>query len=435
MPGRPSTLTCINAARAPRRDTGAMNATAAPSPAPAHLSPRLLLAAPHRLLFFVGAANVLAAMVWWAAWLVGARWGLLPMPQASIPPGWAHAIVMPYLVLAPFMFGFLLTVFPRWTNQPALDVWHYVPVGAGLLGGQLLLLAGLWGAPHLVHLGLLFALAGWTAGLAFLAGVVWREEGRTWHALSCLAALGFGWLGLLLFVLWLHTGEARLAFAAIKLGMLGFALPLYLTVVHRMVPFFASCVIPGYRPWRPMALLAAAWAGLLVHLGLELAHGYAWLWPVDGALALLFAVMLWRWWPRAPMPGILRVLFLGTLWLPIAFALFALQSAWFAYSGEFALGRAPLHALAVGFFGSLLVAMVTRVTQGHSGRPLAMTATAWFAFVVIQVVTLTRLAADFGSDPLAINAIAALGWVLAFTPWVLASCRIYLARRADGRPG
>ena len=37
-------------------------------------------------------------------------------------------------------------------------------------------------------------------------------------------------------------------------------------------------------------------------------------------------------------------------------------------------GRAPAHALYIGFFGSLLVAMVTRVTQGHSGRPLELDA-------------------------------------------------------------
>ena len=31
-----------------------------------------LAAAPHRLMFFVGAGNVLLAMAWWAAWL---SWG------------------------------------------------------------------------------------------------------------------------------------------------------------------------------------------------------------------------------------------------------------------------------------------------------------------------------------------------------------------------
>jgi glutamate N-acetyltransferase/amino-acid N-acetyltransferase len=37
----------------------------------------MLAAAPHRLLFFVGASNVLLAMTWWALWLVDARWHVL----------------------------------------------------------------------------------------------------------------------------------------------------------------------------------------------------------------------------------------------------------------------------------------------------------------------------------------------------------------------
>ena len=37
------------------------------------MSPSLLAAAPHRLLFFAGAANVLLAMLWWTLWLVDAR--------------------------------------------------------------------------------------------------------------------------------------------------------------------------------------------------------------------------------------------------------------------------------------------------------------------------------------------------------------------------
>jgi uncharacterized protein involved in response to NO len=395
----------------------------------------MLAAAPHRLLFFVGACNVLAAMAWWTLWLVAVRWPWLAMPQPPIPAGWAHAIMLPFQVLAPFIFGFLLTVFPRWMNLPSLSRWHYLPVGLGLLGGQLMTLVGLWGFPHLVHLGLLFTLAGWTAGLSFLFGVLWREEGRTWHAVSCIVALGLGWVGLAAFVLWMHTQEPRLAFAAIKLGMLGFALPIYFTVCHRMLPFFASCALPGYRAWRPMGLLAAFWALLLLHLGLELAHLYAWLWLADLPLMALTGLMLWRWWPRQRAPGLLMVLFIGFAWLPLAFALFSAQSLWLAATEQFVLGRAPVHALAIGFFGSLLVAMVTRVTQGHSGRPLAMHPTAWFAFALIQLVALTRVAAEFGADGWAWQAIAAAGWLLAFLPWVLRSAWIYLTPRRDGQPG
>ena len=400
------------------------------------LSPRLLAAAPHRLLFFVGAANVLLAMLWWTLWLVAERWHAFALPQPPIPAGWVHALVMQYQVLTPFMFGFLLTVFPRWMSQPPLERRHYVPVGLGLLGGQALTLAGALGYPDLLRAGVLLTLVGWLVAWSFLLRVLWRDEKTTWHAISCAVALMIGAFGLALILAYLGTGDARLAFAAIKLGGFGLLLPIYVTVCHRMIPFFASNVVQGYRPWRPMAALAAFWALALTHLGLELVHAYAALWLADLPLAALCAALLWRWWPRgAAMPALLRVLFLGFAWLPLTFALYAGQSLWFSATGDFVLGRAPQHALFVGYFGSLLVAMVTRVTQGHSGRPLELGGVAAFAFATVQLVALVRIAAEVAPDAPAWQALAAAGWLLAFLPWVLRSGWIYLTPRADGQPG
>jgi uncharacterized protein involved in response to NO len=173
---------------------------------------------------------------------------------------------------------------------------------------------------------------------------------------------------------------------------------------------------------------------LLAHLALELTHRHAWLWVADAPLALLTAGLLVAWWPRAPIPPLLRVLYLGFAWLPIAFALFTAQSAWFAATGEFILGRAPAHALFVGFFGSLLVAMVTRVTQGHSGRPLELGRVAAVAFVLLQLTAVLRIFAELATES-AWQAVAAIGWLVAFLPWVLRSGWIYLTPRADGHPG
>jgi uncharacterized protein involved in response to NO len=349
-----------------------------------------------------------------------------------------HAIVMQYQVLPPFMFGFLLTVFPRWLGLEALPRARYVPVGLGLFGGQLLTLAGLCGAPGLVPAGIALGFAGWTFGLGVLLSLLLREHEPNWHARSCAAALLLGWVGLALVLAYLWTGNARLMFAAIKFGGFGLLLPVYFTVNHRMTPFFAGCVFPTYRAWRPLWTLGLFWLLVLGHLGLELVHGYAWLWLVDAPLAALAALLLWRWWPRRmdkPMPGILRVLFLGFAWLPVAFALYAAQSAWFASTGAWVAARAPAHALFVGYFGSLLVAMVTRVTQGHAGRLLELGTTAVFAFALVQLATLLRLAAELGADAGAWQVAAGATWLVAFLPWVLRSAGIYLRPRADGKPG
>lgn len=417
------------------RWTGADNAPMDTMQAGNALSPKLLAAAPHRLLFFVGAANVLLAMAWWTLWLVDLRWQALGLPQPQVYGGWLHAIVMQYQVLAPFMFGFLLTVFPRWMGQSDLTRWHYVPVGLGLFGGQLLTLAGAFGPAHLLHVGAVMTLAGWTTGLVFLLRMVWRDAGKTWHAVSCAAALLLGLAGFALYAAFLHVADARLMFAAIKFGSFGLLLPVYFTVAHRMFPFFAGNVVPGYRAWRPLWVLGAFWPLALLHLGLELTHAYAWLWLADLPLLALAATWLWRNWPRAPAPLLLRVLFLGYAWLPVALVLYSVQSLIYAASGDFMLGRAPAHALFIGFFGSLLVAMVTRVTQGHAGRPLVFGGVATFAFIMIQFTCAARIAAELVPDQMAWQAVAAIGWLLAFAPWVLRSLRIYLSPRADGKPG
>jgi len=408
--------------------------TKTPSP-PRGLSPQLLANAPHRLLFFVGAGNVMLAMLWWALWLIDARWQVLGLWQPQVYGGWLHAIVMQYQVLAPFMFGFLLTVFPRWMALTELTRWHYLPVGLGLFGGQLMTLLGAFGPVQLLHVGAVLTLAGWSIGLFFLLRWVWQDRGKTWHAVSCAAALILGLSGLLLYAAFLHVQDARMMFASIKLGSFGLLLPIYFTVAHRMFPFFAGNVVADYRPWRPMWVLASFWPLGLLHLGLELVHGYAWLWLADLPLLALSGYWLARNWPHGKAPALLRVLFLGYAWLPIALAMYAGQSIWYALSGEFMLGRAPAHALFVGFFGSLLVAMVTRVTQGHAGRPLQLGCIAGFAFFAIQLVCVTRILAEFALDHMAWQAASAVGWLLAFTPWVLRSLGIYLSPRADGKPG
>lgn len=400
---------------------------------------RIIAAAPHRLMFFIGATNVLLAMVWWTWWLIKARWLGGASAHLPVPAGWMHAVIMQYQVLPAFIFGFLLTVFPRWMSLPPLRRRHYVPVGVGMFGGQLATLAAVAGfadAALLLKVGAVLTTGGWFIGTAWLVRLVYKDAGRTWHAVSCAFALTFGLLGLILYCFYLHELDARVMFVAIKLGALAVLLPIYFAVCHRMIPFFASAVLRGYQPVRPMWTLAALWMLALAHLWLELRHGYAWLWMVDAPLAAMTAWLAWLWWPRrTEMPALLRVLFLGFAWLPISFALYAIQSMKFAASTEFILGRAPAHALFIGFFGSLLVAMVTRVTQGHSGRPLVLGRVAAFAFIMVQVVALTRVIAELVPDSLAVQALAAVGWLVAFAPWVLRSTMIYLTPRADGAIG
>lgn len=392
---------------------------------------QLLAAAPHRLLFFVGASNVLLAMSWWAYVLAGGTVAAIP----GLPPSWLHAFLMQYQVLPAFIFGFLLTVHPRWTSQQPLSPWHYVPVGLGLFGGQLLTLAAAWsGATLLLHIGWLQTLAGWLSGIVILLLSYRHAVARDPYVVSTLAALGIGLLGVLAFGVWLHGGDIDWLRRMVQLGVMGLLLPIYLTVALRVFPFFAANVVDGYALYRPVGFLKLLWVAVLGHLACELAGLSAWRWLPDLLLAAALGWILWRWWPRAKAPPLLMVLFVGMLWLPLGLSLYALDSARLAL-GLLGLGTLPLHTIAVGFFGSILVAMVTRVTAGHSGRPLLLGRVAGTAFVAMQLVTVLRMLGSLLPDPAPWLAAAAVGWVLAFTPWILQSAWIWLTPRADGKPG
>jgi uncharacterized protein involved in response to NO len=110
----------------------------------------------------------------------------------------------------------------------------------------------------------------------------------------------------------------------------------------------------------------------------------------------------------------------------------------FVVSGEWALGRAPIHALGMGFFGGLLIAMVTRVTMGHSGRRLAMDRTAFACFVAVQAAAVARVLSEVATAPVAIQWLllgSVAAWLAAFAVWGARNSAIYLTPRIDGRPG
>jgi len=398
--------------------------------------PRIFAAAPHRMMFFAGAAAVLVSMTWWAFVLSAGYLGHA-VAAPPVPAGWAHAVFTQYGMLSLFIFGFLLTVFPRWTNQPPLTRRHYVPVFAGIFGGYLLAHAGLLGSPSVFVAGLFAMLCGWTIALLHLGRVLLRNRASDRHALVCFLALAFGAIGLASFAAFALGAPWPWAMVAIKVGTYALLVPIYFTVCHRMVPFFSANVVgPEYHVFRPAWAPPAVMALSIAHGALEGVHAFAWLWCVDAPLLVIFLLHWVRWQPwKCQAPGVLCVLYIAFLWLPLGFALFAIQSISLKLTGHYILGRAPVHAITVGFFGSMLVAMVTRVTQGHSGRPLAMGFIPWLTFGALQCVALIRIAAEVSPNPTQWLVVAAVGWLVAFAPWVGRSAWIYLTPRIDGRAG
>lgn len=396
--------------------------------------PKLLLAAPHRLPFLTGSLGLGSAAAWWLSAMAKAHAGAAVAIAPAMPAALLHGPAMLFLGFTPFVFGFLLTVVPRWMGYPDLAWQRYAPVGVLLALGVTCAQIGLWSAQPLLLLGGLAILGGgWSLGLLFLAQLllVNRRDGKPpcWHAASALSALALGLLALLCAIGFVITIDPRWSRWSNLLAINGFLLPVFLTVAHRMVPFFARMVVTDYQPWRPDWLLTAIWALLgLRLLGDGFSHAIALALGSTG-LALMTSMMAFKWWPQGPAPGLLNALLWGFLWAPAGFALSALDA------GGVALGRAPLHALLIGFAGSMLVAMVTRVTQGHSGRPLAMFGLAWAAFAGIQLAAIMRIWAALQTEDSAILLLAAGAFLFGLTPWLARNALVYSRPRIDGRPG
>ena len=396
-----------------------------------------ILHAPHRLFFFAAVVQILLASAWWAATLVLRARGL-PAPLAEgLEPSRVHGLLMIYAFLPLFAFGFLDTAGPKWLGVPGPAPAEYVPAGiASAIAATLLFAALPLGRTALGAAAVMLATAwSWNLG-RFLNRIVESRAPDRLHAILAAASLAQGVAGLLAAAVWLITGNELAARGMETLGLWGFLVPLFCTVCHRMLPFFTQNVVPFVTAWRPpwtLGILVGACYGhgLLVLAGLADRT-----WIADAPFAAMTLTLSWRWgFTKVHSNKLLAMLHIGFLWLGVAMALHA-ADALFAFTGAGRLGLAPVHALTIGFLSSLTMAMVSRVSSGHSGRTLAADRLTWAAFLLLQGAAFTRVAADLWPAAYGPMLLASAGlWVLCFGTWAWRYLPIYWRPRADGQPG
>lgn len=390
----------------------------------------VFFSAPHRLMFAGGGVQLLAAMLFWSLELSG-RHLALPVPEWPWPATWVHAGLMVFGVFPWFVFGFLLTALPKWMGAGPVPSRRYIPVFLLSAGGWICFYLGFL-VPPLGLAGLLLVAAGWLSG----AFALWRATSGSFadrrHAHAALGALVVGAAALPAYALALGTLDAGWFRGAVEAGIWGCLAPLFFIVMHRMLPFFTGSMVRPYWPYQPpwaLGLMLAAFAahGFLAALALD-----SWRWLPDTLAAGLAWHLSARWGLRASLKfPMLAMLHLGMLWLGVAMSLFAAQSLLAAFGVAWG-GRLPLHALGAGFFASILIGMATRVTRGHSGRPIVEDRWAWRLFPLLQGVALLRLAGEFAG---VLNLAAALGWFAVFAIWGGVHFPMYLRPRPDGEAG
>ncbi|MFA6972273.1 MAG: NnrS family protein [Gallionella sp.] len=398
-------------------------------------------AAPHRVMFFGGALQTLAVMLWWLIDLL-TRYGEVGHPIAwTIAPNAAHGYLMIYGLFPFFMFGFLMTTFPRWMNDTEIPPQRYLPAFMLMLTGAVCFYAGLLLSHTMLVVATVSTLAGWSVALyALLRVLLDAAHPDKQHPKVIFAAFVMGWCGLAAYLIWLLGDNAAWLRVAIQGGLWLFLLPVFVSVAHRMIPFFTSSALPHRLVARPLWAWRVMLGASAAHGLLQLTDATAWLWLCDAPLAASALYLSYVWGSRATLRiPLLGVLHIGFAWLGIAMLLFAVQSAvsFLSHGATVLWGLAPLHALTIGFFATLLIGMATRVTLGHSGLPMKTDTPVKLMFAGMQLAALLRVLADMLPLPAPhwLYFAAALVWLACFTPWVLRYLPVYWRPRADGRAG
>lgn len=395
-----------------------------------------VFAAPHRPLFALGLVQSLLVMGLWVIELAG-RLQLVPAPPLAIPALRAHAFLMIYGIFPLFIFGFLFTVYPRWMHAPPVGRTQFVATSALLGAGYLLLYPGFYGIGPLLVIAPGLILAGWAWALVTLLRVYARARQRGQHERLLNLALACGLAGVAAFLGAVMTGQAWWYDVSREFGLWLFLVPAVFLVAHRMIPFFSQSVLMNYmmvRPaWAPPLMLVCV-AG---HAALDLGGLAAWRFLADLPLAVAALHLSWVWqFRRSFHARLLAMLHIAFLWLGIAMLLFTLQSLIVLMTGGDVIGRAPLHALGIGFFTGMIVAMASRVMLGHSGRGLTADTLTWATLAGVNLAALLRIGGEWRPAAGAwLNLFAGLVWLASLLPWALHYLPMTTRPRVDGKPG
>lgn len=376
-----------------------------------------------RPFFLAGSLYALIAVALWIMAYSGVLVGWQPTG------GWLawhrHELVFGFALA--IVAGFLLTAVQTWTGRPGLSG---TPLAALALLWLAARLAWLGGAPAalILILELLFPLC----VAAVMGRTLWAvRQKRNYPIVVVLGLLtlvdGIAMLGLLRADDELQR-RGVLAGAWLIAAMIGL-------IGGRVIPFFTQRGVGRIEAVKPLPwldwllLIGTPLVAVLYACGPALQRN-----PGIGLLFLLLGgghlLRLLRWQDRR----LWRVPLLWSLHLAYAWLVLALLGMALWHFGLVHNPSLALHALTVGSIGGMILAMIARVSLGHTGRPLALPAGIALALALVQLAALSRVVL-VGIWPLWGLWLAAGCWSLAFALYLWRYAPMLCRTRADGHPG
>ncbi len=371
---------------------------------------------------FAGMWAALAIPLWLATFA-----GFPIIPDSIDPVIW-HQHEMLFGFAAAAITGFILTAIPNWTGRLPVSGWRLgVLVGLWVLGRAAMLLSGFIGPIATAIFDLAF--------LTLLSSMIGRElvSGKNWRNLPVLALITLFTAGNFM----VHsetTGIAELATEGIRLSIFVLAV-LVALIGGRIVPSFTrnwlkrkgETSLPAPIDNLDKAALAAIVLVLIFQA----------IWPdnqVTAAIALLagvlHAVRLARWKALLVLSEpLMWVLHLGYAWIVVG--LFLIGLAGFV---ENIPESAAFHALTTGGFGTMIVAVMTRASLGHTGRDLTANTGTTVVFILIAVAALSRVVAPFLDDAQMLGLwISGSAWTAAFVLYSIVYWPVFTQPRVQQR--
>ena len=310
-----------------------------------------------------------------------------------------HAYTMVFVIFIQFFLGFLFVVFPRFLTQAEINKKEYMNQFILYFISSLGILLSIIFYSDVVFVFQIMMLIAQVLSFKLLYSIhnkslVKVKDDTKWVLISFVAGLIFHTLFIISEIKFLYSHD--LSKLSIDAGFYLFIFMVIFVISQRMIPFFTTAKAPNYKPNKSKNLLEIVFALLIFNVVLLSFDNVKLNLLADIPLFVMITRELIKWkLPFFKVPAIMWVLYLGLYWIPFAFFISIVESLMAFYNPSIIFEKAAIHAMALGYFLTLLVGFGTRVILGHSGTTPHANNFAIFIFIAIQLIALLRIFSSF----------------------------------------